>query len=114
MSCDSGVAQRLTLLPPYVFLVIGRKPWNSTLSTYGPGGRAGNQSCPLSFVVMVAGPPISAGEVARTNAPGMTAPCSSLIVPMRAPVKLCRGSHARQENACGDEDHRKAPLSLRH
>src|SRR6266516_6481979 len=56
-------------------------------SAYVPGGRTGNRSCPLSFVVIVAGPPISAGEVTRTTAPGRTAPCSSLTVPTSAPVK---------------------------
>src|SRR6266498_627286 len=54
---------------------------------YVPGGRTGNRSCPLSFVVIVAGPPINAGEVTRTNAPGRTAPCASLTVPTSAPLK---------------------------
>src|SRR5438046_6294130 len=56
-------------------------------SAYVPGGRTGNRSCPLSFVVIVAGPPINAGEVTRTTAPGRTAPCSSLTVPTSAPVR---------------------------
>src|SRR5262249_18726729 len=56
-------------------------------SAYEPGGRTGNRSCPLSFVVIVAGPPINAGEATRTNAPGTTAACSSLTVPTSAPVK---------------------------
>src|SRR5439155_17628009 len=56
-------------------------------SAYVPGGRTGKRSCPLSFVVIVAGPPINAGEVTRTTAPGRTAPCSSLTVPTSAPVK---------------------------
>ena len=56
---------------------------------YVPGGRTGNRNCPLSLVVTVAGPPISAGEVTRTEAPGSTPPCSSVTVPRRAPVKLC-------------------------
>ena len=38
-------------------------------SAYDPGGRAGNRSCPFSFVVGVTSPPISAGEVTRTRAP---------------------------------------------
>ena len=58
-------------------------------STYGPGGSAGKRSCPFSFVVSVAGPPISAGELTRTTAPGRTPPWASLTVPMRAPVSPC-------------------------
>ena len=58
-------------------------------STYGPGGRAGKRSWPFWFVVCVAGPPISAGELTRTTAPERTPPCASLTVPMREPVKPC-------------------------
>src|SRR2546428_7129014 len=70
-------------------------------SAYAPGGRTGNRSCPLSFVVIVAGPPINAGEVTRTNAPGRTAPCSSFTVPTSAPVKTwaSAGSDARTHAA---------------
>src|SRR4051812_31598561 len=58
-------------------------------SAYTPEGSAGNRSCPVSFVVMLDGPPISAGEVTRTTAPEMALPCASLTVPMRAPVRPC-------------------------
>src|SRR5262245_48078353 len=44
-------------------------PGRSMSSAYEPGGRTGNRSCPLTFVVIVAGPPINAGEATRTNAP---------------------------------------------
>jgi hypothetical protein len=54
-----------------------------------PGGRAGKRQCPLSFVVTVIGPPMSAGEVTRTTAPTRTASCSSLTVPKNAPVNPC-------------------------
>src|SRR3954466_8062932 len=58
-------------------------------SAYAPEGSAGNRSCPVSFVVTLDGPPISAGEVTRTTAPEMTPPWASLTVPMRAPVRPC-------------------------
>src|SRR3954466_9301792 len=58
-------------------------------SAYAPEGSAGNRSCPVSFVVTLDGPPISAGEVTRTTAPEITPPCASLTVPMRAPVSPC-------------------------
>ena len=61
-------------------------PGISISSAYTPGGRTGNRSCPFSFVISVAGPPISAGELRRTVAPWMAAPCSSRTVPMRLPV----------------------------
>src|SRR3954471_8190298 len=64
-------------------------PCASMSSAYDPGGSAGNRSCPFSFVITVDGPPINAGEVTRTTAPGMTPPCASLTVPMRAPVSPC-------------------------
>src|SRR6185369_12241187 len=74
-------------------------------SAYAPEGIAGNRSCPVSFVVRLDGPPISAGEVTRTTAPEMTLPCASLTVPMRAPVRPCaavtRGdtTHAAAHNS---------------
>src|ERR1044071_3253644 len=58
-------------------------------STYVPGGSATNRSCPFSLVMSVACPPISAGELTRTTAPGRTPPCASLTVPMMAPVNPC-------------------------
>src|SRR6476646_553577 len=58
-------------------------------STYVPGGSSGNLSCPLSLVVVDAGQQLRSGEGARTLAPGSTAPCSSLSVPTRAPVRPC-------------------------
>src|SRR5262245_16760701 len=57
--------------------------------TYVPGRRTGNRNCPLSLVITVAGPPISDGEVNRTDAPGRMPPCSSVTVPTSAPVKPC-------------------------
>src|SRR6478609_8833720 len=74
-------------------------------SAYAPEGNAGNRSCPVSFVVTLDGPPISAGDVMRTTAPEMTLPCASLTVPMRAPVRPCaavtRGdtTHAATHNS---------------
>ena len=74
-------------------------PGISISSVYSPGGRTGNRSPPLSFVVCVAGPPISAGELMLTRAPARTRPCSSLTVPMRVPVSPCaaatRGSRTQ-------------------
>src|SRR3954447_1933819 len=64
-------------------------PCASISSAYDPGGSAGKRSCPFSFVITVDGPPINAGEVTRTTAPGMTPPCASLTVPMSAPVSPC-------------------------
>ena len=68
------------------------KPGISMSSTYVPGGNARNRSCPLSFVVTVTGPPMRAGELTRTIAPGSTPPCASLTVPINAPVNPCAPS----------------------
>ena len=54
-----------------------------------PGGSAGNRSCPFGLVIATSGPPISAGDLTRTTAPGSTAPCASLTVPMIIPVAAC-------------------------
>ena len=54
---------------------------------------------------IVAGPPISAGEVTRTRAPGMTAPCSSLTVPTRAPSGPAHRLR-RQQHTCRGQNRR--------
>ena len=59
------------------------------------------------------GPPISAGEVTRTDAPGRTPPCSSLTVPTRAPVKLCATTTARPQKACCAEEQERPSESAR-
>ncbi len=82
-----------------VLFAIGRESRSSMSSTYGPGGRAGKRSWPFSFVVCVAGPPISAGEPTRTTAPERTPPCSSLTVPMREPVRPCATAARGRNNA---------------
>ena len=58
-------------------------------NSYGPGESAGKRSWPFEFVVCVAGPPISAGELTRTTAPDRTPPCASLTVPIRDAVNPC-------------------------
>src|SRR5262249_52163151 len=50
----------------------------------------------------------SAGEVIRTWPPGTTAPCSSLAVPMRVPVKACAAA------SCDDKTEAAAKISMNH
>ena len=52
----------------------GLNPRKSMSIVYRPGGSTGNRRCPVSFVVSVSGPPISAGESTRTCAPAIAAP----------------------------------------
>ena len=54
---------------------------------------------PFSFVVDRRRPPISAGDVTRTTAPGRTPPCASRTVPTSAPVNPCADSRARAHDA---------------
>jgi hypothetical protein len=77
------------------------KPGISISSAYTPGGRIGNRSWPLSSVICVAGPPISAGELMLTRAPARARPCSSLTVPRAspsapAPRRLAASGRSRQ------------------
>src|SRR3954464_1625319 len=76
-------------------------------SAYDPEGSAGKRNWPFSFVLTVAGPPISAGEVTRTTAPEMTPPSASLTVPMRAPVSPCAAvTRGSTTHAAGHNSHR--------
>ena len=70
--------------------MVGRKSGELDVEgRYEPGGSTEKRSCPLSFVVTTAGPPISVAELMRTSAPARMAPCSSLTVPIKTPVNPC-------------------------
>ena len=85
--------------------MIGGESLQLDLEHVDAGGSAGKRSCPFSFVVSVAGPPISAGELTRTVAPGRTPPCASLTVPMSVPVTPCAAAVRSQHHytGCGRE-----------
>ena len=72
-------------------------------STYGPGGSAGKRSCPFSFVVSVAGPPISAGELTRTTAPGKDAALCVLDGSDEGAGQPLRVSRVRLQHTCSGE-----------
>ena len=74
-------------------------------STYRPGGRAGKRSCPFSFVVSVAGPPISAGELTRTTAPGKDAALCVLDGSNQGSGQPLSGSQVRlQHTGSGEKE----------
>ena len=72
-------------------------------SAYRPGGSDGNRSCPLSLVISVSGPPISAGELI---ADARTREYAALFVLDRAyerPRQPLGGSDSREQDT-GDSD----------
>src|SRR5262245_20313774 len=75
----------------------------SISSVYDPGARFGNRNWPPSLVSMILGPPINAEEVIRTWPPGITAPCSSLAVPIRVPVKVCAAATCDKKTDAADK-----------
>ena len=72
-------------------------------STYGPGGRAGKRSCPFSFVVSVAGPPISAGELTRTTCARKDAALFVLDRSDEGARQALRGHQSRQQDVRGGD-----------
>jgi serine/threonine protein kinase len=73
-----------------------------------PGPIAALARRPWSLVASVSRPPIRAGELTRTIAPGRTPPCASLTVPMRAPVSPCAAASlgSRTQAVTSSKTHR--------